>query len=375
MKRLTEKFGKFFISGILLAIAFVILYTAAAPYSILALAEGQRITDESKNISAAEERKLSEIRSKLKPQEASSLDAEYEEVSRRWNAAENRISKAEYFRRYYEIRYGDDLYSGDGGGTVVNDNETISYSRKTVTSAFTTDGAPEYYNINASITNTCSPATGAMIVGFYDKIYAAIWSGVSPVAAAPDGSIYFKFMGTEPIMQETINTLYTMMGTNTQGPGTTDAQFRSGLNAYIAQRSRSVSYTSLVSGSSLDLSAFAAQINIERPIVLLCSGFNIIFDIIDNGSSVQLLKNNYSAAHMMLAYGYKQYQYYRWETRTVWKPKWYNPFYFETEVYEAQFRTDTYIKVSPARDLSGGDYYMLLESDVTLNNALAVRVY
>ena len=75
--------------------------------------------------------------------------------------------------------------------------------------------------------------------------------------------------------------------------------------------------------------------------------------LVDTGEQVIIHKQNSNVAHMMVAYGYEHYSYYR---------------------NGVNFRTDTYLKV--ASGVFGGELcYSMLNADMELVKAWAIDIY
>lgn len=163
------------------------------------------------------------------------------------------------------------------------------------------------------------------------------------------------------------------MKTNVYG-GTTYENFKTGLSAYVARRGRNVSYSSLASGNTLNFSAFESTVKNSKPVVLFVDRYNAISSIAQANGYDMMVTNYYSGNHTMVAYGYRNVEYYRTETKSVWSPVWYNPFRFVKETEEVKYRTDRYINVRTVIS-SLPDGYIRLYDSCTLDYALAVDIW
>lgn len=204
--------------------------------------------------------------------------------------------------------YSDDAsYSDDSGFTVVRDN--FEYHSREVQSYYINPSYPEFYNTNNSLTNTCANVAGANIVGFYDRYYDNLIPDSTAGLARPTGFVYYSMSMNVNEKQAVIDYLYTSMGTNTVEPGTSQEDFEEGLATYVTSRSRNISYESVMTGSSIDQTKYAAAFASGYPVALFLSGYNIT-TIMDYGDSVNVTREVYQGNHIMVAFGYSIYTYY-----------------------------------------------------------------
>lgn len=266
----------------------------------------------------------------------------------------------------------DDIYYLDGGASGVEDKETITYERKEIVSFILDGGIPQYYNENNSIYNACANVAGAEVVGFYDKYYDNFIPDFTTGAYYNGKYIYYSQVGSDQV-QNVINNLYTLMGTNTVNPGTSVTQFASGLGSYVSDKGKTASFTSVKSGDNVDVSKLDTQLRGGYPVAFFCSTYNIITRIDDTSTSTTLNKFNYGDNHIMLSSGYKTYKFFKTEVTKIWKPLWYNPFNYEYVYTEVNFRTDTYIVVSTG--WSSIEFaYVKLYDDIVVDSAYAIKV-
>lgn len=273
-----------------------------------------------------------------------------------------------------DIRYLDEF----NGGTIAN--ETINFDKKVEQSYYLPTLPPEYNSTMTTVQNGCAPVAGGIIVAFYDKYYASIIPSFTP-GEYVNGYYRYYYPGfVNPAVNDLtnaknmINTLAVMMNTNNPEPGTSQAQYIAGLQTYAASRSKAVSFTSVMSGTTISLSTLDTQLRSERIISAFCSTYNVINYLGEAANSTFLQKVNYPGFHIMNISGYKKVAYYTVTTKTVWKPTWYNPFNTETVTVETNFRTDTYLEVLTGSAVTPYGY-MLLEKNVNVVDALSVRIY
>ena len=225
-------------------------------------------------------------------------------------------------------------------------SEQIYYtSRVIVEERDTAGGAPLYTDTN-NLRNACGPLAGTAIVAFYDKYYPNLipgWDSYYPATGKyrPQVLTY-----TTPVLNE----LYTLMQTNVKGDGVSESEFKTGLQAYVANQGYSTSYTSVKSGSSLNYSACKAAIDSNKVIALFIKP-GAVYDFWEYSDYDVFTENNITGNHIMYAYGYLQIKYYN-----------------NTGLY----RTETFLKVAVGQQFTSLAYYKV--SSTNLEAAYVVNV-
>ena len=248
-----------------------------------------------------------------------------------------------------EQYYCADGYNGEGAS--VNADETIICDYSTVIEDVKHLSAPSYGNTDSSRTNTCAPVTGSNVCGFYDRWYTNLIPNYQTGIERGTSYAYFSLIGTA--IQTCIGELYSLMGTNVGGDGTSQSGFESGLSQYVNNKGYSITYQAFkTSSTSVNLETLKQAINSNKVAVMGFTNYNIITAIGDNGTSVDLYKTNYNVGHMMMVYGYKTVAYYK---------------------DGANFRTDTYLYISSGFDscLQG---YSLLGSNMNIVDADVITI-
>ncbi len=214
-----------------------------------------------------------------------------------------------------EMAFCDDLSYLDGTSNGYT-TEEIKYATKKETSFFAHPTFPDYYNTNSSISNTCANSAGANVLGYYNRYYSDLIPGNNVGAIRGDMYYYFPMAASTSIKQGVINTLYTLMGTNTPAPGTTQAQFKSGMASYVKGKNKTITYTNVMSNSKFSVDKAKASFDKGEPIILYLSGYNLT-DYQDVNSVYKLYKYDFTANHMMVAYGYSKIEYYDSSSKLV----------------------------------------------------------
>ncbi len=248
------------------------------------------------------------------------------------------------------VSYSDDILYSETA-TQIAETETIYYSRKDSTIYQINSTFPDYYNTNASLTNTCANVAGANIVGFYDKYYDNLIPNYTAGIQRGNNYTYYPMSLNKDKKQAVINTLYTAMLTNTKNDGTTQDDFQNGLKAYVQSQGRNISYTSVMTNGSFSLTKFDTELRKGSPVALFLSGYNFAA-LTDSGSQVTITKNVYEGNHIVVAYGYQKIDYYNANNNLV--------------------KSNTYIYVSSGINNVKG--YYLLNSGGNMNAAEAVVI-
>lgn len=204
-----------------------------------------------------------------------------------------------------EKRYCDAFYIG--GGQAVYVNETLDYDYYVNSDlTLTTLEIPTY--LPHTELNSCAPTAGANCIGYYDFYNQNLIPNYDTYFL--DGGYYSPKAKTSQIVT-VMSTLYTGMGTNVGGDGTTQSGFYSGMNSYIQNHGYSMTYTSMGSGSTM-INNCKSAFNNDRIVVLFLNSYEYI-EFVDFG----LNSTNYSftvrmktVGHVVFASGYHQYEFY-----------------------------------------------------------------
>lgn len=204
--------------------------------------------------------------------------------------------------------YSDDaLYSETATQSV--ETETFSYSRKEVVSYKINNSFPNYYNTNISLTNTCANVAGANVIGYYDRYYDELIPDCASGILRGTNYVYYEMFLFKEKKQAVIDWLYTAMKTNTIDDGTTEDDCLEGLAEYVQQKGRSITYSSVMTGTELNFDEFETELKEGKPIMFFLSGYNFV-SVNDSGNSVTITINEYTGNHIVVAYGYQKIDYY-----------------------------------------------------------------
>jgi len=182
--------------------------------------------------------------------------------------------------------------------------ENIYYARKEQTYTLFENLVPYYSNAYTSLTNTCGPVAGAIVVGYYDKFFEELIPNY--VAYYASGRYKTNDSTHVPAL---IQDLYTRMRTNVDDVGVSESDCINGLTSYVQSTGRTISYTNIGHGNSLNHTLCNGAIAQGRPILLFCDNFSLYAfgqnDGYDDWTQLQT-----TGAHIGVAFGYITVNYY-----------------------------------------------------------------
>jgi len=244
------------------------------------------------------------------------------------------------------IRYGSIGYSATVIGK--SEQEVINYSTKTVTNEAVNPSYPDCYNLNNALQNYCANVGGVNIINrFYDELIPDYISGFM----RKNNYIYYDMPVNSEKKQAVIDTLYQYMRTEATS-GTTQEWYKKGLQRYVNEKGRQISFTSILSNNQFDLNKFSAQIKLGRPVTLYVTNFNIT-SVVNYDNETTLYKSIFDGSHIMIAYGYQKVDYYNENGGLI--------------------TSKIYLKVSTGISMASGVY--VVNNNGSLNDAEAVLIY
>ena len=199
--------------------------------------------------------------------------------------------------------------------------ETINYTKRTLVDKTTVNGAPTY-DANLDLANSCGPTAGGIVVGFYDKYYENL---------IPNYTAYYTATGKykkkdQVYVPAVMQNLYTLMRTNVDDVGVSEADCKNGLKTYVEQKGYKLTYTSVKNTwGTFQLSIVKNAIDNNKPILLFCDEAGLI-SLAEGDHYDKIVTSIVQNRHVMVAYGYCTVNYYNG--------------------LNENFRTDTYLIVS-----------------------------
>ena len=236
-------------------------------------------------------------------------------------------------------------------------DETVNYATRTITKDEIAIGIP---GLNISPTlggNGCVPIAGSNIIGYWAYYKPNLLANIT-IAYQYGGAFFWNIL--TPVAQTLSNELYVRMGTNTTGPGTTIAQFKSGIQSYAnAFGGYSVTFTSAMTSGQYDMSKLLAAFAAGKPVALFMSPeYNFVSFIRTytgaNGTYDVLGNKEYESNHTMVACGRHIYT-------------WFNS-------SGAIVRQITYLRAVACNSDYGMGWIRLNEGFLSVDEALSVEI-
>lgn len=162
--------------------------------------------------------------------------------------------------------------------------------------------------------NSCAPMAGAMVIGYFDYTCPDI---IPNFVAGYYYNGKFRYRPHNANIDELVENLYTQMGTNTEAPGTSVNQFKNGLTKYSNSQGYSVNYNNC--GKSLD--KIKESISNNLPVVLFVNSFDYFPEVgVDKkDGTYTMIGRKFSVGHVLVAFGYRQFQFYKEGQPTITK--------------------------------------------------------
>ena len=248
-----------------------------------------------------------------------------------------------------QVYFDDPTFSGSTAS--IDDSYQIAYDQLVLTVEGQAS-APSIARQENDMQNACAPLTGSNVVAFYDRFFTDLIPNYEPGAINPYGNYIYYTAGYLPALQTLVRSLHTAMNS---ADGTTEAEFKAGMQSFLASKGRNITYYSFYSTTTnVDLSTLLYWLDNNKVGVLMCSTYNFVGSITNAATQkiYHVAKNNSYVGHMMLVYGYKIYE-----------------IYVDGELV----RTDTFLSVSSGYS-SGVDGYILLNDDLTIEKAYILDV-
>lgn len=197
-------------------------------------------------------------------------------------------------------------YSNYAGlGTAESHIETITYDSMDYEFIYTDILIPPYGSCYG--TNGCAPTAGSIAVTYYDYYYTNLIPNYEPTYVS-DGVVTFKQQNTTiAAMQEN---LYNLMGTNTEAPGTSVAQFKTGMTSYFNTQGYNIGYNNVT--NNINETYVKNLFNQEQIILLFLTSYDYYPDDgTDMGETeMSMLGYRKTAGHVVVAFAYVEFMFY-----------------------------------------------------------------
>lgn len=150
---------------------------------------------------------------------------------------------------------------------------------------------------------SCANTAGGMLLGYYDRMDENLIP--NHVSGTPFNTSYIYYMEDEGV-KAVIDLLTKYMKTDSDG--TTEANFKSGMQRYCKEKGKSILFSSCMESGKLNYYTCLDYIQNNQPIVLFLEGYNV--GHIYTGENEDSITYHVSSAnHVMVAFGYDVYVY------------------------------------------------------------------
>lgn len=195
------------------------------------------------------------------------------------------------------------VYSGGGSAFWIT-SETIYYTYRSETKQSLAMRHPSLYDI-VSVSNGCVPVAGANLIQYHDRFKENLIPDYVPGNYLQD---FYLYKGNSTFHNELKWQLASDMSTNNPNPGTTIAQFKTGMTTFCNRQGYSISFLSCMSGSSFSYSSAKQRLESGLPLMLFVDKYTVT-DIYTKEGYDLLDVYNDKYTHGMAAFGYKEVTY------------------------------------------------------------------
>ena len=196
---------------------------------------------------------------------------------------------------------------------------------------------------------------GAGSMRYYDRWYDNLIENCIAGAMLSTGIYYYFPMAYQTdTKDQLIRDLYNLMGTNTEHPGTSKAQYNNGLTTYVRNQGYNISFTNCETNGTFNFETYKNMITQGKPVALFLIGYNLTeIGLNDEENFISFSKNEYVTNHVVVGYGYEIYKFYD-ENNNLISEK---------------------IALAVSCGLEIGNCYYILNNNGTLEDAEAVYIY
>lgn len=192
-----------------------------------------------------------------------------------------------------------------GGVTGTSFGEVINYDHKTKEEYQIPSKVPDYCSVPGGC--GCANIAGAIVVGYYDRMCENLLPNYKSYSSL--GS-YIFYKDSSTTIENLINTLYTLMGTDVAQAGTTFSGYQSGMAQYATNYGGyTYSSSSVKTLGAFDMSKFATSVQSGKPVALFLPAYTFVgigeYDNYDDIGGTY-----YTTAHVAIAFGYRIETYY-----------------------------------------------------------------
>ena len=190
-----------------------------------------------------------------------------------------------------------------GMGDITYSEERITYTSKSENKERLAFSHPAVTEVGG-LSNACAPIAGANLIQYWDRFNENLIPNFTSYTLTL-GQIMYKPMTTN--IENIVRDLYTDMGTNSNGSGTTLTQFKNGLSTYCNEHGYSISYNTCMSNEQFSYSLAKQCIEAGQPLALFVDTFTIADITSSETDLISYLHGN--GSHIMAGFGYNEITY------------------------------------------------------------------
>lgn len=188
----------------------------------------------------------------------------------------------------------------------------VQFTTETVSVVYTSRNKDEYtmatrcpdYIGGTNMTNGCAAVAGGNLLGYFDRYYEDL---IPNHKAGTTFYGLFLYSGEDDYVHDAMYTLYSYMDISSEH-GATEASFKSGMTRYCTEKGRSISFTSCMSGGSLNYATAVQKMKSGQPLALFLNTYN--FASIEEGETTDYYYyHKYLSNHVMVGFGSSQITY------------------------------------------------------------------
>lgn len=194
-----------------------------------------------------------------------------------------------------------------GTGAITYSQEYVYFTSKDVNRKNLALRHP-YVSEVGGLSNACAPIAGANLIQYWDRFHENLIPNFTSYSIVYNQCVY---KGPDSTVQNMTRQVYADMQTNVTAAGTTETQFKNGLQTYCARQGYgTVTYNTCMSGRTFNYDLAKQRIDAGQPLAIFVDTFTVAevgestngqYDFIDRMIG--------DGCHVMAGFGYKEVSY------------------------------------------------------------------
>lgn len=189
-------------------------------------------------------------------------------------------------------------------GSITYSEERVTYTSKNVNKKNLAFRHP-YITEVGGLSNACAPIAGANLIQYWDRFCENLIPDYTAYTVLNNQYIY---KGPETILQDLTRQLYNDMSTNVTAAGTTEPQFKNGLETFCKRVGYgTVTFNTCMSNKKFSYSLAKQRIEAGQPLAIFVDTFTVAN--ISEGETDFFAYLNGNGCHVMAGFGYREVSY------------------------------------------------------------------